>query len=239
MQFRSTSALNLGQLWTRLFTFAVVVGVHVSLLLALQSRTTARPEATAPVPLIVDLIEPAPNEAAQQAERSRPAKMPAPPKPQLQRDAKPHPKPDQPPAVVEAASETLAKPYEPAALASAAPVTMAPELAAAEPQPVQSAEPEPAATTVPRFDAAYLNNPPPVYPRRSRRAGETGKVVLRVLVTPDGSAGEVRLRDSSGFELLDEAAIAAVRQWRFVAARQGDTKVAAWVVVPLRFDLDR
>ena len=43
--------------------------------------------------------------------------------------------------------------------------------------------------------------------------------------------------DAVGIDLT-EAAVAAVRQWRFVAARQGDAKVAAWVIVPLRFDLD-
>ena len=92
--------------------------------------------------------------------------------------------------------------------------------------------------TAPRFDAAYLNNPAPEYPPASRRAGEVGKVILRVFVKTDGHAGEVVLRTSSGYTRLDEAAIAAVRNWRFVSATQGAQAIAAWVLVPVSFTLN-
>ena len=61
--------------------------------------------------------------------------------------------------------------------------------------------------------------------------------MLRVFVTPEGTAGEVRIQSSSGSPLFDEAALEAVRQWRFVPARQGDNAVAAWVQVPIVFRL--
>jgi protein TonB len=48
----------------------------------------------------------------------------------------------------------------------------------------------------------------------------------------------VEIRTSSGVERLDRAALDAVRRWRFVPARQGDTPVDAWVLVPIRFSLD-
>lgn len=229
--------MNLAQLSPRLLIFVIIVGAHASLLLALQGQMAAAPEA-ATEPLIVDLIEPAPVEMPPQPLELRPSRKPAAP-----RVAQPHLRPRQPPAPAAAVSETAADEREPAASPNPVSAAAGPEIAAeAAPQPVLVAdEPQPVAAiaTAPRFDAAYLNNPAPEYPRRSRRAGETGKVVLRVLVTPDGGAGEVRLHDSSGFEQLDEAAIAAVQRWRFVAARKGDTAVAAWVVVPLRFDLDK
>ena len=50
----------------------------------------------------------------------------------------------------------------------------------------------------PIFNADYLDNPPPPYPALSRRVGEQGRVVLRVLVNPAGSADEVQVRSSSG-----------------------------------------
>ena len=67
--------------------------------------------------------------------------------------------------------------------------------------------------------------------------GDEGKVMLRVFVTPEGTAGEVRVLTSSGSPMFDDAAMAAVRQWRFVPARQGDNAVSAWVQVPIVFKL--
>lgn len=90
----------------------------------------------------------------------------------------------------------------------------------------------------PRFDAAYLQNPEPAYPSLSMRLREEGKVVLRVLVSPDGVAEQVEVRQSSGHVRLDQAALATVRQWRFIPARRGAEHLAAWVLVPLSFQLN-
>jgi protein TonB len=92
--------------------------------------------------------------------------------------------------------------------------------------------------TPPRFDAAYLDNPPPAYPALARRAREQGKVVLRVLVTPAGMAQRVEVRSSSGSNRLDEAALDTVKRWRFVPARQGVEAISAWVLVPISFSLE-
>ncbi len=89
----------------------------------------------------------------------------------------------------------------------------------------------------PRFDAAYLNNPAPAYPPLLRRAGEQGKVVLRVFVGASGLAEQVELLRSSGQALFDQAALAAVRKWRFIAATRAGQAVAGWVQVPLEFRL--
>ncbi len=90
-----------------------------------------------------------------------------------------------------------------------------------------------------RFDADYLKNPAPPYPAVSRRMREEGKVVLRVAVTPAGTADNVDVKTSSGSERLDEAALRAVRQWKFVPARRGDTPVASFVLVPILFKLEQ
>ena len=96
-----------------------------------------------------------------------------------------------------------------------------------------------ATITQPRFDADYLDNPPPAYPRLSRELHEQGIVTLNVRVTPLGLPAEIQLRTSSQCPRLDQAAIAAVSRWRFVPARRGDQAIEAWVVVPLSFSLRR
>ena len=89
----------------------------------------------------------------------------------------------------------------------------------------------------PRFGAAYLNNPPPAYPSVSRRSGEQGRVLLRVLVSENGLAESVQLDSSSGHEKLDRAAIEAVKKWSFVPAKRSNQPVSAYVLVPVNFSL--
>jgi protein TonB len=102
----------------------------------------------------------------------------------------------------------------------------------------QAAPTLPAPILPPRFDAAYLNNPVPLYPPAARRLGVQGKVLLRVQVSVEGRATTVELFQSSGSTALDQAAISAVRKWRFVPAKQGAELAAAWVLVPINFKLN-
>lgn len=114
-----------------------------------------------------------------------------------------------------------------------APPAPAPVVAAvipAPPAPAPSLEP-------PRADMAYLNNPPPSYPAAAKRAGEQGRVLLRVRVDARGEVEHVVVQTTSGFPRLDEAALAAVRRWRFVPARLGDRDVAGFALVPVAFSL--
>jgi protein TonB len=89
----------------------------------------------------------------------------------------------------------------------------------------------------PRFGAAYLNNPAPAYPPVSRRFGEQGRVLLRVLVSENGLAQSVQLDSSSGYEKLDRAAIEAVKKWSFIPAKRSNQPVSAYVLVPVKFSL--
>jgi protein TonB len=138
-----------------------------------------------------------------------------------------------PPPIMTAAAETPA----PAASFAVAPQPPAPPaLPPIEAVPPPS-PPAPPVVTAARFDADYLSNPKPVYPVASRRMGEEGKVVLRVHVAADGAARAVEVKQSCGFPRLDEAAKAAVEQWRFVPARRGGDAVDSWVSVPIVFSL--
>jgi protein TonB len=90
----------------------------------------------------------------------------------------------------------------------------------------------------PDYRADYLNNPRPPYPLVARRMGYHGKVVLNVEVLAEGKAGQVLLQESSGYEILDNAALQTVKTWRFSPARRFGQPVTLWFLVPIRFSLE-
>ena len=93
------------------------------------------------------------------------------------------------------------------------------------------------ARTPARWQAAYLHNPPPDYPWQARQRGQQGVVWLSVEVSAAGECAQASVLRSSGVSALDQAALAAVRRWRFVPARQGQTPVESKVEIPIRFKL--
>ncbi len=161
------------------------------------------------------------------------AAMPSPPQP-APAEPKPEPKP-----------EPVAKPRPVERRPQPAPEVVTPVVASETPVPteVSSAPPQPVAASPglpdrePDYQAAYLNNPVPAYPMVARRMGWQGRVVLNVEVLSSGLPGQVRLHQSSGHDVLDNAAMQAVRGWRFVAARQGGQMVTKWFLVPIPFIL--
>lgn len=92
-------------------------------------------------------------------------------------------------------------------------------------------------TTAPVFNAAYLQNPPPAYPRRAKQRRLQGEVMLKVLVNKTGKAANVTIANSSGAKMLDNAALEAVRRWQFIPAKRGNQPVMASVLVPIEFRL--
>jgi len=165
---------------------------------------------------------------------------------QLPMEARPTPETPErvPPLVKQPAELRLAQEPILAAPPEAPPSPPAP--VAPEPRPplpVAKSEPPrtPPATvpmTPPHYDAVYLNNPRPAYPLAARRRGDQGTVLLRVLVTAEGLAATVGLEKTSGHSSLDEAALTAVKSWRFVPARQGAQAIESPYVVPIVFKLD-
>jgi protein TonB len=80
--------------------------------------------------------------------------------------------------------------------------------------------------------------PPPYYPEQARVLGQEGTVVLRVIISADGTVRQVTIDRSSGFSALDDAAVETVsEQWRFVPAQRGTVAVDSSVLVPIRFTL--
>ncbi|MDO8930837.1 MAG: energy transducer TonB [Rhodocyclaceae bacterium] len=193
-------------------SFAGVAAGHAALLVLVALAVPAERFADLARPFTARLIESAPE-------------VPPPPPPrQTPRKARPAPQPV-------LAADT------PAPQAAAFAVPPQPPAPQAAPAPAPIAAPEAVPVTAARFDADYLDNPKPVYPHASRRLREEGRVLLRVRVSAAGLAEKVEIKLSSGFARLDQAAEEAVSRWRFVPARRGDETVAAWVQVPITFNL--
>jgi protein TonB len=83
-----------------------------------------------------------------------------------------------------------------------------------------------------------LSQPP--YPPAEIRANHEGALTLRILVRPDGCVVDARVAASSGYPLLDEAAvIEAKRRWRLLPAMRGNQAVEDWTSLRVVFRLDQ
>ena len=205
---------------------AAVVAAHAALLwLALHSLSTPPLSGPSEHLILASVVAEIPN---------MPATRPAPAPTQLTQ--RPH---------AQALPQTTAAPTAPAPVAATAAAESTPSAntATASPAPPSAQAPSvrtasPAALVLPSSDADYLNNPAPVYPRMSRRMGEQGKVLVRVLISADGRAEHAEIRTSSGYARLDEAALDTVKRWRYVPGKRAGTAEAMWFNVPVRFVLD-
>lgn len=83
-----------------------------------------------------------------------------------------------------------------------------------------------------------IGNPKPEYPPIARRRGWEGKVLVKIHVLENGRGDAVELARSSGHEVLDRSALAAVATWRFVPATRGQTPIASWVTIAVTFKLE-
>lgn len=80
--------------------------------------------------------------------------------------------------------------------------------------------------------------PHPQYPRLARKNGWEGTIVLYIEVLKNGTIGRIELDRSTGYQILDEAAIKTVKHWRYVPALAGDNPVTCWLKTPIRFQLE-
>ena len=212
----------------RLLIATGVILLHVFVLWALQSGLMRRAiEVIVPGEILSEFISP-----------------PAPPAPQPQTPAPQPVKQEVKPVVKSTPTPPLPAPTpEPAPMvvaAAPAPAQPAIEASTVATAPAAPQAPAPARIELPSSDAAYLNNPRPSYPALSRRLGEQGKVIVRVLIGVDGTAqqAEIAKSGSSGYERLDQAALATVRSWRYVPGKRNGVAEAMWFNVPINFVLE-
>jgi len=83
----------------------------------------------------------------------------------------------------------------------------------------------------------YRTNPLPKYPKIARKRGYQGSVVLEVLVDRNGKVVDLRVAKTSGYPILDKAAITTVKDWSFEPGMVGRERAAMWVTIPIRFEL--
>jgi len=91
--------------------------------------------------------------------------------------------------------------------------------------------------TTPIKPARPISNPNPMYPPDAVRQGLEGRVTLSVTISFTGKVTRVTVAESCGHQSLDQAALGAVRRWRFSPATQ-DGKPVEWTArLPIRFRL--
>jgi len=222
--------------WSR--NLIIVTGVllfHALVLWALHTGLLRRAvEILVPVQLLAEFIEP-----------PRPVIVPPPtpvppapvPKKVAVRETKPTPLP--PPEIQPVANPDPA-PNAPTAVATPPapfPPITAPQAVVAAPVVAPAAPPAPPRVELPSSDAEYLQNPKPQYPALSKRLAEQGTVQIRVLIGVDGLAHKGQIERSSGFDRLDQSALATVLKWRYVPGKRAGVPEAMWFMVPIEFVL--
>lgn len=84
----------------------------------------------------------------------------------------------------------------------------------------------------------YFQNQPPKYPPLAKQMHQEGLVILMVEVDRKGMPVKVEVKQSSGYQLLDQSALEAVRHWKFQPERIGDRPIESKVTIPIRFRLE-
>ncbi|MEG0822838.1 MAG: energy transducer TonB [Burkholderiaceae bacterium] len=218
-----------------------VAGVHLLIVLALLASGSPRALSaeTAPVMVQIQLAAaaestPAPAVAAPESARRAPPPRPAaPPKP-----AKPTEPADAPQPDARASAPAATPVSEPAPPAASGPPVSPAALAAAQPAAASAAPPSVARAAPGIVSAAQYRRAPVLeYPSVSRRFGEEGRVLLRVLIGADGVAREVEVEQGSGYPRLDAAAIKAARGALYRPVMVDSQAQAGWARVPLNFSL--
>ncbi len=219
----------------QVFGLVFVVGLHLGLLYAMWNyRLLPAPDAVKTV--FVNFISP--------PAKTEPPAKPLPPKPvKLDKPLPVTPKPTPPPpqqlvaeTPVLAASEPVAP--APPAVPTPAPVIAAPTPVVAAPAPAAPAKPAGPVSLAEDLSVSCPDRAPPAYPLSARRRGEQGRVVLRVELDERGQIARAQVATSSGSSQLDEAALAAVRQWHCNPAQRGGQAVRAVALQPFNFTLE-
>lgn len=160
-------------------------------------------------------------------------------------------KPATPPVVPNAPmplAQVTVPPLPPVAIAASEPaISVAPAPARAAEAPASSASVAVAAVASTPVAAAgtpktvssveYLRAPQAIYPHSSRRLGETGVVMLRVLIGEKGQAEQVVVQKSSGYANLDEAGRQAVMRALYKPYIEDGKAIAVYALVPINFQL--
>ncbi len=215
--------------WRHVPAIAGVLAAHVIAGWGLMQVDSVRHAAQEISPLFVSLITATPPEPPP------PIPLPPPPPPP------PKPKPIKPPPPPIVAAKPVPSPAPPTFVVPAPPPEPEPEVVVIEAPPPPPAPPAPSAQpkTVSADQVDYLDPIAVEYPAFSKRAGESGRTLVRVLIGIDGMPRQMQVQTSSGHRRLDEAAMAGVRKARFKPYTEDGIAQPVWVLVPIVFELER
>lgn len=202
---------NVGRNTGRMAILAVIVGIHVLLVLAINTSLSTVILDRLPPLIKAEIIE------------------------EIVKDDEPPP----PPPTVETPPPYVPPPdilIELPAAAKTGPTTAL--VVTDKPRPV-APPPSPVVKKAPEIDPKFKRRFQPDYPPTSRRLGEEGSVILQVLVGTDGKVEDGKVQTSSGFPRLDEAALKhALRAWRFTPGTEDGKPVSAWHSVKVTFRIE-
>jgi protein TonB len=209
---------------------ALVVGDQTSV--EVRMVPAEQPETKIDVPSPEDTPPPEPEQV--NLDITPPDDTPPPEVPMLETMVSP-PTPDLPPPEFPVAAKPPPPPPKP---------KPPPPKPRAQPAAPVDATPQNAPPSVPQApktvsigQVAYINPPNAIYPARSRRAGEQGRVVMRVLIDTTGRPAQVTLAQSSGHPDLDASALSAVRASLLRPYSENGVPQAVWVLMPIDFVL--
>lgn len=203
-----------------------VVAAHAAAAWGLLHVCEVRDDVAEAVPMMLSIVSPAEPKPPMPAPSPMPAPLPQkapPPLPAPMRSAPPSPEPATFVVPVQPAPQPPTPPAEPA------------------PAPAPPAPPTPPlpARTMAASEVQFLKTPVLQYPAASRRARETGRVLLRLFIDERGLPSQVEVNRSSGFARLDDAAVATIQQALFKPHTDNGQPVGAWVLVPFDFALEK
>ncbi|MDQ9168884.1 energy transducer TonB [Oxalobacteraceae bacterium R-40] len=209
---------------------SLIISLHIAFFLLVQSNLfhpTVQASA-APKEVIASFITPDPQPVPEVAQPVRPKPKTVPivkktstPVKRLPPATKPVPmqEPESAPAEAEATPQPAAVSAPSTAVAHAAPPAIA------VPKTISGVE--------------YIQAPRPEYPPLSKRMGEEGKVLLRVLINEKGRPEKIELQRSSGFDRLDEAARQSALRAVFKPHMEDGRPVAVYTTIPIDFQLNK
>lgn len=209
----------------RIGPLGTILLLHVAFFWALENGLIHQAAQALPKEIIASFITP------------EKAPEPTPPKPQ-----------PAPPKTVAIVKKSITPP-RPIPVVNNTPSETAISVPTPPPQPPQREEPVVAAAPAPAPVAApaqprtitsgveYIQPPDVKYPAVSKRMGEEGKSVIRVLINEKGRAERVEVQKSSGSSRLDDAAKQAVMRALFKPYMEDGKALPVFAIVPINFQL--
>jgi protein TonB len=190
----------------------LVIGLHLVALWALQNGLARR------------LVEVLPNDNKTKIIEEKKEEPPPPPPPPP--DVQAPPPPFVPPVEVAIATPMETPPTAITTTTEKPPLTVPPVMAPA------------ANIHKAGFDPKHpIRSSEDFYPEASIRAGEEGVTVVEIYVSPEGRVTDARIKTSSGFDRLDQAAIRYVKTWRMLPQTRDGKPEGAWVSIPIRWKI--